>query len=452
MTLPASLTALLALASPLLVPSDPLAVEGAPQLESPAEWQELFDGKTLEGWTTVGGRYDGHASWSVEEGALTGREGPGGAGGLIYTEKLYKNFELEGEMRISWPFDSGFFLRMVPPEHKQLGAQITVDWREGGEVGGIYCDGFYCRNPTGAERFRKDDWNHFRIRCVGDPMHLIVWMNGDLLTDFRIPEGSGTFAERGRIGLQVHGSPGAPEGSFVQFRALRIAELPSDAGQYFRAGEDGSLHLTEAGAAAGWSSLFDGESLAAWEGMGDGTGYRVKDGLIEFLHAGNSPQLATREDFRDFQLRLDFRISKLANSGLFLRAARDGSNPAFSGSEVQILDDFNWESETGSTLQPYQKCGGLYGSVAPAVQDALAPLGEWNTYQVSYQGSRLVVYLNGKLLYDVDTLEVPVPEGQKSFAKRAATGFIGLQRHAPGGEVEGESYAAFRNLFVRSLD
>ena len=49
----------------------------------------LFDGTTLEGWTTTGGRYDGKADWSVEDGAITGREGPGGEGGLIYTEAEY---------------------------------------------------------------------------------------------------------------------------------------------------------------------------------------------------------------------------------------------------------------------------------------------------------------------------------------------------------------------------
>ena len=52
------------------------------------------------------------------------------------------------------------------------------------------------------------------------------------------------------------------------------------------------------------------------------------------------------------------------------------------------------------------------------------------------------------MLYDVDTTEV---EAKPPFAQRAPTGFIGLQRHAPGGEVEGEAYAWFRNLFVREL-
>jgi hypothetical protein len=40
----------------------------------------LFDGESLTGWTTTGGRYDGHASWAVEDGVIVGRQGPRGAG------------------------------------------------------------------------------------------------------------------------------------------------------------------------------------------------------------------------------------------------------------------------------------------------------------------------------------------------------------------------------------
>ena len=54
----------------------------------------LFDGETLTGWVTEGGRYDGHATWYVEDGAIVGRPGPGGRGGLLYTERKYACFLL----------------------------------------------------------------------------------------------------------------------------------------------------------------------------------------------------------------------------------------------------------------------------------------------------------------------------------------------------------------------
>ncbi len=407
------------------------------------KWVTLFDGESLDGWVTKGGRYDGNAAWSIEDGALTGREGPKGAGGLIYTEKKYRNFELELDTTITHPFDSGIFVRMTP---KQKGAQVTIDYRPGGEVGGIYSDGWFFHNPEGSAKFVRDEWNHFKVRCAGEPMHLMVWMNGDLLTDYRFPEHSGSFATEGLIGLQVHGSPGAAEGSNVKFKNVRVRELSGDAGTYFESDEAGFVELTKQARAIGWTALFDGKSLEGWEPSGGGKGFRAKDGVMEFLVAGNSPHIMTAKDYRDFHLRLDFKISKMANSGLFLRGDRRGGDPAYTGCEVQILDDFNWETGTNSKLKPFQFTGGLYGSVAPGAKNAMKPLGEWNTYDVVFKGKRICVVLNGKLLYDVDTYEVP----GKPFADRVPTGFIGMQRHASRG-VEGEAYAWFRNIFLREL-
>jgi hypothetical protein len=274
-------------------------------------------------------------------------------------------------------------------------------------------------------------------------------MNGELLTDFRIPEGSGEFAREGLIGLQVHGSAGAPEDARAMFKNVRLRELPGDAGEYFEQRKRGLLRLTDQGHDAGWRALFNGKDLDGWTAAGDGSGYRVRKGVLEFLVKGGSSHLMTDADYTDVHLRLDFKIARMANSGLFLRAARDGSNPAYSGCEIQILDDFNWEQDTGSKLAPYQFTGGLYGAVPNSKRDALRPLGEWNTFEVTYRGARITACLNGRIMYDVDTLALDGVE--PPFAERAPTGFIGLQRHAPGGDVRGDAYAWFRNLFIREL-
>ena len=73
----------------------------------------LFDGNTLAGWTTTGGRYDGKAVWTVEDSSLVGRTGEGQAGGLIYTERMYSSFELAMQVWIDHPFDSGVFTNML---------------------------------------------------------------------------------------------------------------------------------------------------------------------------------------------------------------------------------------------------------------------------------------------------------------------------------------------------
>lgn len=408
----------------------------------------LFDGESLDGWVTKGGRYDGTARWTVEEGAIVGRQGERKSGGLIYTGRAYENFIVSFDTWIDYPFDSGVFLRMVPRGGGK-GAQVTIDYREGGEVGGIYADGYLQHNTEGKARFERDAWNHMVVRCTGADMHLTAWLNGELLTDFVMPEGTPGYAAKGLIGLQVHGGADTPESQRAQFKNIKLRELPSFDAKLYSCDDLGRLTPTKQAAKDGIRPLFNGRDLDGWDPKPSAQAYAVRDGMLVFPMAGGGGEIRTEELFRDFELRLDFRISMLTNSGLFLRANPKEGNPAYSGCEIQILDDFNWERETNSKLKPYQFTGGLYGSVAPGVKDALRPLGDWNTYEVRYVGSQLAVKLNGELLYDVDTHEVP---GNPPFAERVAEGFIGLQRHSPGGAQSGDEYAWFRNVFVRELD
>tara|TARA_R110002096_G_scaffold51516_9_gene134732 strand:+ start:2614 stop:3924 length:1311 start_codon:yes stop_codon:yes gene_type:complete len=402
----------------------------------------LFDGRTLAGWTTTGGRYDGTAVWLVEDGAITGRRDAHGGGGLIYTRKSYADFELELDARVSYPFDSGIFLRMTPDAK---GSQITIDNRPGGEIGGIYSDGFYWHNPSGMERYRQGEWNHFRVRCTGDPMHVEAWMNGEPLVDYIYPADTPGFAPEGLIGLQVHGAADAAPDSSAQFKNITVRELERP--ELFTTDDRGVSQVTEAGRDAGWAALFDGETLNGWEP--NGTGYEVVDGEIQFLWDGTSHELRSVTDHQDFHLKLDFQIERGANSGVFLRADRTQGNPAYSGREVQVIDDFHWNEDTHSTLAPWQYSGSLYGAVEPGVKDALRPLGEWNTYEIRLQGSWMQTVLNGHVLYTVDTFTLN--DAQPLFVDRVSTGFIGLQRHAPARASDGPAYAAYRNVFVRDL-
>jgi hypothetical protein len=340
---------------------------------------------------------------------------------------------------------------MVPPSENKKGAQVTLDWREDGEIGAIYADGYLQHNEGGKARFRKDAWNDLRVRCTGFDMHIEVWLDGEPLTDFQQPPDAPGYAPSGRIGLQVHGQRG--DTGAARFRNVRVLELPVFDRVFMTNIHEintGLVELSGDAERAGWKPLFDGKSLAGWSVEGPADRFRIEDGVLSFLaKGGGGGHLFTTEDYQDFRLRFDFRISRMANSGLFLRAARDGSNPAFSGCEVQILDDFDWERVTKTTLEPWQFTGSLYGSVPPGDRTALRPLGEWNTYEVLYRGSRLAVALNGRTLYDVDTLAL-VPKSGEPFAKRAATGFIGLQHH--GAEnVSDAPMISFRNLFVRKL-
>jgi hypothetical protein len=406
-------------------------------------WRPLFDGKTLDGWTTRGGRYDGDAAWSVEDGCITGREGKDHAGGLLYTAVEHHSFLFSTEVKLDHPFDSGVFLRMAKAGR---GTQVTLDDREGGEIGAIYADGFLAHNPTGLARWRRDEWNRLEIRCVGLDYRVTVWLNGVEIMDYRLPPGTPDQAPTGLIGLQVHGARQDAPHLACRFRDVRLRELPVFDLAHFDCDEQGRLAPTEAGKAAGWRALFDGGALDAFEVGGDARGVRVENGALVFAGAGGG-DVRTKEDFGDFELCADFEVGRMANSGVFLRSARTGDNPSYTGWEIQVLDDFNYERVSGRKLRPYQFTGGLYGSRAPDVA-ALRPLGTWNTYRMRLAGSRLRVELNARVLHgDVDLREVP---GAPPFAERAAKGFLGFQRHAPP-DVGDAVYLRYRNIFVRAL-
>ena len=435
--------ALAASQAPEKAPDEPPAPP-QPDTATPWAWRELFDGKSLDGWVTKGGRYDGNAAWTVEDGAITGRVGAKGEGGLIYTAQPYSCFEFECDVRMDWPFDSGIFLRMAP---EGRGAQVTLDHRSDGEIGAIYSDGFLAHCETGKDKYKKGEWNHVRVRCTGFDMHLVVDLNGERLIEHRIADGTPGFAPRGLIGLQVHGDRDDPPTNKVQFKNVRVRELPVFDDVGFVAGKDGLLAIPPDVAKQGWRSLTARNDLSDWAANGDQDGYELKNGVLS-VPAKGSGFLRTKADFTDFHLRVDFKIARMANSGLYLRSWRQAENPSYEGAEVQILDDFHWEAETKSRLLPYQFTGGLYASV-PAGWKRYRPVGEWNTYEVLYVGKRLAVALNGLILYDVDVMTVPTGD-HPPFSKRPLSGFIGFQRYGAPGVAE-PTAAWFRNVLVREL-
>ncbi len=390
-------------------------LESAERSPVRSHWRSIFDRESLDGWTQTGGRYDGEAVWEIEDGCLTGRTGPAGEGGLIYLEQPYGSFEFEGEVLMDYPFDSGLFYHMLPQDSGLRGGQVTLDHRPGGEVGAIYADGFLSHCEQGGDLYRRGEWNHVRLRVVGVVPRVQFWLNHELLTDFQLdPEAEG-FASSGLIGLQVHGADPAFGDNRVRFRSLRVRELGAFA-------DSGSSEFRD----------FFAGGLEDFEAIGDAGGYVLENGEL-FVPATGSGHLISKEDVGDGRFAVDFRIGAMANSGLFLHGDREGGDPAYAGFELQILDDFNWETETGTQLAPYQKTGGLYGAVAPAEHKLLHPVGEWNRYEVLMRGPRVATVLNGRVLYDVDTFALQV---EPPFADRPAAGFLGFQRYGAPRVVE----------------
>ncbi|MBI1379948.1 MAG: DUF1080 domain-containing protein [Planctomycetaceae bacterium] len=416
-----------------------------------ADSRALANGVDLSGWTAVGGRYDGDARWSVEDGAIVGRAGPNGEGGLLYTEQLFSAFELEFETKIDWPFDSGLFFHMLPPDSGLKGMQVTLDHRPGGEIAALYADGFLVHNEGAGELFARNQWNHVRVRSTGFDPRVEVWIEDQKVLDFQLPEGEAGYARHGRIGLQVHDVPSEDGGSdrAVRVRNVSVRELPvfgeaQLGGPATIDAAPSAVGLAPAALEAGWRDLL-ASGLAGFQTVGDAEGYRIEGGVLR-VPADGSGHIGTADDFRDFELSFDFQLATAANSGLFVRAKRGDENPAYSGAEIQLIDDRGWEPATGHALLPTQTTGSLYGALPAPPWKRLRPAGEWNRMEVLARGARLAVALNGLVLWDVDTHTLAA---EPPFASRAPSGFLGFQRYGAPAVTDGVA-VSIANFVLRA--
>lgn len=199
----------------------------------------------------------------------------------------------------------------------------------------------------------------------------------------------------------------------------------------------------------GFVSMFNGKNLDGWQGLVENPiarakmsekelakkqaeanlkmveNWSVRDGMIIFNGKGDN--LCSIKDYGDFDLVVDWKITKKGDSGLYLRGTP----------QVQVWDTSRVEvgAQVGS--------GGLYNNQKYESKPLLVadnPVGEWNTFRVTMIGENVTVYLNGELVVDNVTLENYWDRSQPIFA----TGPIELQAH--GNEL------GFRNIYVREIN
>ncbi len=188
----------------------------------------------------------------------------------------------------------------------------------------------------------------------------------------------------------------------------------------------------------GFTPLFDGKSLNGWQLIkGQGPGYVVKDGIIE-CPANGGGNLYTEKEYGNFVLRFEFMTEPGGNNGVGIRAPLTG-DAAYQAMEIQILDDQH-ERYKGK-IKSEQHHGSIY-DVIPARTGFLKPAGEWNTEEISAQGSRIRVTLNGVIIVDADLANVKEPDVLKKHPglqnKRGHLGFLG---HG--------TLVAFRNIRIK---
>lgn len=412
---------------------------GAEQVlnKPPKGFVALFNGKDLTGWKgLLKGPYDNpseraklspdrlkelqkeaddnmRAHWKVADGALVFD----GKGRSLCTDKDYSDFEMFVDWKILKDGDSGIYLRGSPQ------VQIWDTQRPGAQVGsgGLY------NNRTGPSKPLKvadkpvGQWNTFRIIMVGE--RVTVYLNDVLVVDNVVMDNywqrSKAIYPNGQIELQNHGNN-------LYFRNIYIREITN--------------MLNDQENADGFKLLFNGKDLTGWQG--NTKGYVVRDGMIVVEPELGGGNLYTADEYSDFIMRFEFKLTPGANNGLGIRTPMTG-DAAYSGMELQILDN---TADKYKNLQDYQYHGSVYG-VVPAKRGYLKPVGDWNYQEVIAKGNQITVKLNGMTIVDADIEKASTPktmDGKDHPGLKRDKGYIAFCGHG--------DKLAFRSLRIKPLD
>lgn len=228
-----------------------------PAPKIPAGFTSIFNGKDLSGWhISKAARHGLTPDFRVAHGMILGTQRPLGSGGLLITDKKYRDFEFYMEVKPDWGNDSGFFFRTT---ENGAAYQITLDYLPGGSMGRLIQEGgipFGTGRATGPAAgagpapaaptaaaaparsnqppdpgmaaWKREDWNTVRIRVTGVVPHATVWINDQQISDAGDTENHavGGMIE-GPIAIQIHGGGARWQpGGFWRWRNLAIKELP----------------------------------------------------------------------------------------------------------------------------------------------------------------------------------------------------------------------------------
>jgi Domain of Unknown Function (DUF1080) len=425
----------------LLAPAVGAAEEG---------WAALFDGKSTAGWVQRGGK----AIYSVEEGALVGRTVLGTPNTFLCPPREYADFVLEFEVWVDPKLNSGVQVRSESsPDYRNgvvHGYQIEIDPSERAWSGGVYDEqrrGWLASpkdDPTARKAFRVGEWNRYRVEAAGD--RLRTWVN-----DVPVADLTDGMTRRGFIGFQVHQAKDS--GLAVKWRNIRLKELaPVKTGL-------APNTLTDAERAEGWRLLWDGHTTWGWRSAKGRDfpkeGWEIAEGVLSVVETGGAESRAggdivTEKTFAAFDLRVDFRLTPGANSGIkyYVNTELNKAEGSAIGLEFQLLDDAA-HPDAKAGRDGNRTLASLYDLI-PAAGRKTKPIGEWNEARVLSTGRHVEHWLNGAKVLEYE-------RGSEAFRRLVAaskyevwpvfgekpSGNILLQDH--GNRV------SFRNLKIRVL-
>jgi hypothetical protein len=211
--------------------------------------------------------------------------------------------------------------------------------------------------------------------------------------------------------------------------------------------------LTDTEKQQGWKLLFDGKSSTGWHTYNKktfGEGWKIQDGAFyraATILKGESGDICTDAIYENFDLKLQWKISKNGNSGvLFLvQESPEFESPYLTGPEMQVLDN---DGHPDGKIHKH-RAGDLYDLIASSSEPVRA-VGEWNDAEIRLDHAKLTLFLNGVQVVSTTLWDQnwdALVKGSKfskmtGFAK-SKSGHIDLQDH--GNDVW------FRNIRIKEL-
>ena len=429
------------------------------------KWIPLFNGKDLKGWTQKGGK----ALYRAESGVIIGSTVLNTPNSFLCTEKKYKDFILELEFKVDSDLNSGIQIRSNSLSTYQNGRvhgyQVEIDPSARAWTGGIYDEGrrgwlfTETDNEPARKAFRPGKWNKIRVEAIGDTIK--AWLNG-------VPSAwlIDNMTHEGFIALQVHdiGNDTSKLGSKVEFKNIHI--LVNALPRYATKGDLSIPQvnlvpntLTPWETTHGWQLLFDGKSTTGWRGAHmdhfPTKGWAVTNGCLEVLpgnggEAANGGDIVTDKEYSNFELSLDFKYTKGANSGIKYFVTEKEQTPGSAiGLEYQILDDQNHPDAKLGNHKGSRTLASLYDLIQ-ATNKRVNAMGEWNHAVIISKGNHVEHWLNGFKVLEYDRgspayrklVAESKYKGWTDFGE-ASQGHILLQDH--GSEVY------FRNIKLKTL-
>ena len=388
--------------------------------EDPVKWKALSADKLAE--KKAASLKDIAQHWSVNGEELVND----GHGLYLSTQKNYGDFEFLVDYKTVPKADSGIYLRGIPQVQiwdSTEEAKFNIGANKGS--GGLWNNskGAPGKDPLVLADKPFGQWNSFRIIMVGE--RVSVWLNGKLLVDHARMENyfnrKGQIPRTGPIQLQTHGGE-------IRWRNVFIREIGTNEGNEILASKGGN----------DFKSAFNGKNFEGWAGPTNN--YSVDHGSIQCMK-GKGGTIYVNDELGDFSARMEFKLPPGGNNGLAIRYPGSGDTAYVGMCELQVLDD---SAKKYAKLHPAQYHGSAYG-MAPAARGYQRPVGEWNFQEVTVDGSRIKVELNGTLILNADlaNVEKPMYDLGKFKGRLRKSGYFGFAGHGDA--------VSFRNISIRNI-